>query len=101
MPPLCTLLQMSVYTTNTHIYTSAKHFRITHNVEPIQSGKSWLCLRLLAFPELLVAPLELEELQPAELRVLTAALVSSEEDPGPLFCATVKQDLVPEALRMH
>ncbi|KAL3159324.1 hypothetical protein ABBQ32_011276 [Trebouxia sp. C0010 RCD-2024] len=43
--------------------------------------------------------LELQELQPAELRGLMAALVESEEDPGPLLRAAVKQQLIPEGLR--
>lgn len=38
-------------------------------------------------------------MQPAELHALIAALVQSEEDPGPLLRAAIKLQLVHEALR--
>lgn len=74
---------MSVYTTNT-----LKRKTLLHHP---QRG-AYTELQVLAVLENIGIPrnecgsaLELEALQPAELRVLIAALVDSEEDPGPHF----------------
>ena len=97
MSLLTTLLKLSVYTTNTD-----KRKMLLHH------PRRGACteLQVLAVLENMGIPradcasaLELQRLQPAELQGLIAALVDSEEDPGPLLRAAAKQQLVPEALR--
>ena len=94
---LCTLLKTSVYTTDTHKRNTLLH-------HPRRGACTEL--QVLALLENIGLPrtecgsaLEPEKLQPAELRALITAIVDSEEDPGPLFRAAVKQDLIPEVLR--
>lgn len=97
MPLLSHLLKLSVYMADTD-----KRTKLLHH------PKRGACteLQVLAVLESISIPradcasaLELQKLQPAELHGLIAALVDSEEDPGPLLRAAAKQQLVPESLR--
>lgn len=88
---LTTLMKLSVYTTNTD-----KHPRRGACAEL----QVLAVLKNMGIPRAdCASALELQRLQPAELQGLIAALLDSEEDPGPLLCAAAKQQLVPEALR--
>lgn len=92
MPSLCSLLHLSPYTKN-----NDKGIRLLHH--PRRGAHTEL--QVLAVLENLRIPradcasaVELQQLQPAELQTLLAELVESEEDPGPLLRAAVKQQLV-------
>lgn len=96
MSLLSDLLKLSVYMADTD-----KRTKLLHH------PKRGACteLQVLAVLENISIPradcastLELQRLQPAELHGLIAALVDSEEGPGPLLRAAAKQQLVPETL---
>ena len=94
---LTTLMKLSVYTTNTD-----KRKMLLHH--PRRGAGTELqvlaVLKNMGIPRAdCASALELQRLQPAELQGLIAALLDSEEDPGPLLRAAAKQQLVPEALR--
>ena len=103
MSSICSLLNGAPYATDTD-----KRTRLLHH----PTRGAYTELQVLTMLENLNIPradcastLELQRLQPAELQslqslTLLAVLVESEEDPGPLLRAAVKQQLVPEALRI-